>query len=65
MTTKEYMREVMTIDAKWLVELAPNFYRASDPKVLSKRKRRERIEPMFDKYRDPNEWRLSKRMKRV
>ena len=63
LTSKEYMREVMTIDAKWLVELAPNFYRASDPKVLSKRKRRERIEPMYDKYRDPNEWRLSKRIK--
>lgn len=64
MTSKEYMREVMLIDSKWLVELAPNFYRAGDPKVLSKRKRRERIEPMHDKFRDPNEWRLSKRMKR-
>lgn len=64
LTTKEYMRECMTIDPKWLVELAPNYYRASDPKVLSKRKRREKIEPLFDKYRDPNEWRLSKRMRR-
>jgi len=64
MTSKEYMREVMTIDPKWLVELAPNFYRPSDPKVLSKRKRREKIEPMYDKFRDPNAWRLSKRMKR-
>ena len=63
MTTKEYMREVMTIDPGWLVELAPNFYKQADPKVLSKRKRRERIEPLWDKYRDPNEWRLSKRMK--
>ena len=26
-TTKEYMREVTTIDPKWLVEFAPAFFR--------------------------------------
>ncbi|KAJ0960958.1 hypothetical protein J5N97_001170 [Dioscorea zingiberensis] len=31
MTTKEYMREVTVIDPKWLVELAPRFYKSSDP----------------------------------
>jgi len=55
------MREVTSIDAKWLVELAPKFYKAADPHKMTKRKRQEKIEPLFDKYRDPNEWRLSKR----
>lgn len=62
LTTKEYMREVMAIESKWLVELAPRFFRAGDPNKISRRKRRERIEPLFDKYaQNPNDWRLSKR----
>jgi len=64
MTTKEYMREVLQIDPAWLPELAPKFFKSSDPSKLTKRKRQEKIEPLFDKYRDPNEWRLSKRMRR-
>lgn len=61
LTSKEYMREVLAIEPRWLVEFAPNFYRNSDPQHLSKRKKREKIEPLFDKYHPPNEWRLSKR----
>ncbi|GAM26966.1 hypothetical protein SAMD00019534_101410, partial [Acytostelium subglobosum LB1] len=61
MTTKEYMREVISIDPKWLVELAPNFFKMSDPNKLSKRKRKEKIEPLYNKYQDPNAWRPSKR----
>ncbi|KAG1330457.1 Helicase [Cocos nucifera] len=61
MTTKEYMREVTAIDPKWLVELAPRFYKAADPTKMSKRKRQERIEPLYDRYHEPNSWRLSKR----
>jgi ATP-dependent RNA helicase DHX8/PRP22 len=61
LTSKEYMRECLAIDPKWLPELAPNFYRTSDPTKISKRKRRERIEPLYDRYHPPNEWRLSKR----
>ncbi|KDP42854.1 hypothetical protein JCGZ_23796 [Jatropha curcas] len=38
MTTKEYMREVTVIDPKWLVELASRFFKAADPKNMSKRK---------------------------
>ncbi|GMH18081.1 hypothetical protein Nepgr_019922 [Nepenthes gracilis] len=37
MTTKEYMREVTVIDPKWLVELAPRFFKVSDPTKMSKR----------------------------
>nr|GMD43266.1 probable pre-mRNA-splicing factor ATP-dependent RNA helicase DEAH5 [Ipomoea batatas] len=61
MTTKEYMREVTVIDPKWLVELAPRFFKVADPTKLSKRKRQERIEPLYDRYHEPNSWRLSKR----
>ncbi|KAL0905128.1 hypothetical protein M5K25_027307 [Dendrobium thyrsiflorum] len=60
MTTKEYMREVTIIDPKWLVELAPRFYKSLDPTKMSKRKRQERIEPLYDRYHEPNSWRLSK-----
>ena len=48
-------------DLKWLTELAPRFYQTSNPKQLSKRKRQERIEPLYDRFNDPNAWRLSKR----
>jgi len=61
LTTKEYMREVLAIEPKWLVELAPNFFRLADPTKLSRRKRQEKLEPLYDKYHDPNAWRLSKR----
>lgn len=62
LTTKEYMREVMSIEAKWLVELAPRFFRTGDPTKLSRRKKREKIEPLFDKYaQNPDDWRLSRR----
>lgn len=60
-TTKEYMREVMAIDPKWLVELAPRFFRPADQYKLSRRKRHERLEPLYDRYNDPKAWRLSKR----
>jgi len=61
LTSKEYLHECLSIEPKWLVELAPNFYKTSDPNHLSKRKRRERIEPLYDRYHPPNDWRLSRR----
>ena len=61
-TTKEYMREVSTIDPKWLIEVAPRFFKESnDPNVLGKRKRQEKLEPLFNRYEDPNAWRPSRR----
>lgn len=42
MTTKEYMREVTVIDPKWLVELAPRFFKVADSTKLSKRNRQDR-----------------------
>ncbi|CAH8392456.1 unnamed protein product [Eruca vesicaria subsp. sativa] len=61
MTAKEYMREVTVIDPKWLVDLAPRFFKVADPTRMSKRKRQECIEPLYDRYHKPNSWHLSKR----
>ncbi|KAL4563815.1 hypothetical protein LXL04_027861 [Taraxacum kok-saghyz] len=65
MTTKEYMREVTVVDPKWLVELAPRFFKVSDPTKMSKRKRQERIEPLYDRYHEPNSWRLKSFFQRL
>lgn len=61
LTSKEYMRECLAIEPKWLTELAPNFYKPSDPNKMSKRKRQEKIEPLYDRFHPPNDWRLSRR----
>jgi len=61
MTTKEYMRAVMAIEPKWLVELAPQFFRAADPTRMTKAKRMMKIEPLYDRFNPPNMWRLSRR----
>lgn len=59
-TTKEYMRECTTIDPKWLVEFASSFFRFSDPTKLSKFKKNQRLEPLYNKYEEPNAWRISR-----
>ncbi|KAI3464034.1 hypothetical protein Pfo_020697 [Paulownia fortunei] len=40
MTAKEYMREVTVIDPKWLVELAPRFFKMSDSTKMRKQETR-------------------------
>ena len=55
------MPQCTVIDPKWLVELAPRFFKQTDPHKLSRRKRYEKLEPLYDRYNDPNAWRLSKR----
>lgn len=62
LTTKEYMRSVMVIDPKWLVELAPRYFKKADTSTLSRHKRREKIEPLYDRFNPPDLWRLSKRI---
>ncbi|PNF33382.1 ATP-dependent RNA helicase DHX8 [Cryptotermes secundus] len=59
-TTKEYMREVTTIDPKWILEFAPAFFKFSDPTKLSKFKKNQRLEPLYNKYEEPNAWRISR-----
>ncbi|KAG5672584.1 hypothetical protein PVAND_002700 [Polypedilum vanderplanki] len=63
-TTKEYMREVTTIDPKWLVEFASSFFKFSDPTKLSKFKKNQRLEPLYNKYEEANSWRISRVRKR-
>ncbi|CAF0710967.1 unnamed protein product [Brachionus calyciflorus] len=59
-TTKEYMREVCAIDPKWLVEFAPSFFKFGNPTKLSKHKKEQKIDPLFNKYENANDWRISK-----
>eukprot|EP00594_Rhizosolenia_setigera_P019216 CAMPEP_0178978510 /NCGR_PEP_ID=MMETSP0789-20121207/25218_1 /TAXON_ID=3005 /ORGANISM="Rhizosolenia setigera, Strain CCMP 1694" /LENGTH=840 /DNA_ID=CAMNT_0020668295 /DNA_START=1 /DNA_END=2522 /DNA_ORIENTATION=+ len=61
LTTKEYMRNIMVIDAKWLIELAPGFYKRADPNKMTKAKRMQKIEPLFDRFNPKDAWRLRKR----
>ena len=61
LTTKEYMRNVLAVEPKWLIELAPKFFKRGDPTVLSRAKRREKIEPLFNRFEVKDSWRISKR----
>ena len=60
-TSKEYMRNVSTINPKWLMDVAGKYFKVCDPNVLTKKQRNEKIEPWAVRFGDPNEWRLSKR----
>ena len=60
-TTKEYMRECMVIDPKWLILLAPRYFEKADPIKLSKRKQiKETIGPLYNKYEGKDARRLSR-----
>lgn len=61
MSSKEWAREVTAIDAEWLVQLAPRFFRRANVASISKRKKAEKIQPLFDRYAtSQDDWRLSK-----
>ncbi|KAJ2851034.1 DEAH-box ATP-dependent RNA helicase prp22 [Coemansia brasiliensis] len=60
MTSKEYMHEVTVVEARWLVEVAPTFFKIADANQISRRKRNERLEPLYNKFEKPNEWRISR-----
>ena len=51
----------MAIEPKWLVELAPRFFKRADAGQLSTAKRRQKIEPLYDRFNPEGSWRLSKR----
>jgi ATP-dependent RNA helicase DHX8/PRP22 len=63
LTSKEYMHCATVIEPRWLVEAAPTFFKEADKNKLSKRKQAERIQPLHDKYRGEDEWRLSSQRK--
>ncbi|KAI3622057.1 atp-dependent rna helicase dhx8 [Moniliophthora roreri] len=60
LTTREYCHNVTAIEPKWLVEVAPQSFKVADANKISKRKRQEKIEPLYNKHEKPDEWRLSK-----
>ena len=63
LTSKEYMREVISIEPKWLIELAPRSFKHADPRKISRQKKREKIQPIYDRHAtEQNAWRLSKRL---
>jgi ATP-dependent RNA helicase DHX8/PRP22 len=52
---------VTTIEPKWLTEVAPQFFKVADAARISKRKKNEKIQPLFDKYAEnQDDWRLSR-----
>jgi len=61
LTTREYCHNVTVIEPKWLVEFAPQFFKVADANKISKQKKQEKIEPLYNKYEKPDEWRLKVR----
>ncbi|EWC45430.1 pre-mRNA-splicing factor ATP-dependent RNA helicase prp22 [Drechslerella stenobrocha 248] len=59
LTTKEYMHCTTAIEPKWLVDAAPRFFRVAPTDRLSKRKRNEKIQPLYNRFSDGDDWRLS------
>ncbi|KAK0637064.1 pre-mRNA-splicing factor ATP-dependent RNA helicase prp22 [Bombardia bombarda] len=59
LTTREYMHCTTSIEPKWLVEAAPTFFKVAPTDKLSKRKKAERIQPLYNKFAGEDDWRLS------
>ena len=59
LTTKEYMHVTTAIEPKWLVEAAPTFFKVAATDRLSKRKKAERIQPLYNRFAGEDDWRLS------
>ncbi|EPY50858.1 ATP-dependent RNA helicase Prp22 [Schizosaccharomyces cryophilus OY26] len=59
-TTKEYMHTVSTIHPRWLVEVAPTFFKFANPNQISKSKKGQKVVPLFNRFEKADEWRLSK-----
>lgn len=63
---EEYMHQVTVIEPKWLSEVAPTFFKVADHTQISKRKKQEKIEPLFDRFAETKDsWRLSKQKRPV
>jgi ATP-dependent RNA helicase DHX8/PRP22 len=44
---------------QWLVEAAPTFFKVAATDRLSKRKKAERIQPLYNRFAGEDDWRLS------
>ncbi|KAF4752083.1 ATP-dependent RNA helicase dhx8, partial [Perkinsus olseni] len=52
MTTREYIREVCTVEPEWMPKIAPNMFKQADSRGISRMKANEKIEPLYSKYHD-------------
>ena len=59
MTTREYMRQVIVIDKKWLVEVAPSFYCVGDYREGIK------LKPLDYKKGKSDDWRMNKQIRNL
>ncbi|TVY78508.1 Pre-mRNA-splicing factor ATP-dependent RNA helicase prp22 [Lachnellula suecica] len=59
LTSKEYMQCTTAIEPRWLVDAAPSFFKVAPTDKLSKRKKAERIQPLYNKFAAEDDWRLS------
>jgi ATP-dependent RNA helicase DHX8/PRP22 len=60
LTNKEYMHCTTKIDPSWLVQYASKVFRKANEGELSIHKKRERIQPLFNKFDTTGSWRLSR-----
>lgn len=64
LTTKEYMREVVSIEPKWLMEVAPNFFKKADANKVSKRKGEEKLIGFAKRDEPMNQFKISLQAKK-
>ncbi|KAG5490164.1 hypothetical protein JKF63_00283 [Porcisia hertigi] len=60
MTKREYMTELLMIEPKWLVELAPAFYAKPKEGRLTKEQAAERFTPILKSWETGSSWRISR-----
>ncbi|KPI88532.1 putative pre-mRNA splicing factor ATP-dependent RNA helicase putative dead/h helicase [Leptomonas seymouri] len=60
MTKREYMTELLAIEPKWLVELAPAFYTKPKDGRLTKEQAAERFTPILKSWETGSSWRISR-----
>ncbi|KAI0441681.1 hypothetical protein F4803DRAFT_522219 [Xylaria telfairii] len=59
LTTREYMHRTTSIEPKWLVDAAPTFFKVSGTGAhMSKWRKQQQIQPLYNKYVGENDWRL-------
>ncbi|KAK7196192.1 pre-mRNA splicing factor ATP-dependent RNA helicase [Novymonas esmeraldas] len=60
LTKREYMTELLAIEPKWLVELAPAFYTKPTEGKLTKEQAAERFTPILKSWETGSSWRISR-----
>lgn len=60
MTKREYMTELLAIEPRWLVELAPAFYAKPKEGRLTKEQAAERFNPILKSWETGSSWRISR-----